>query len=165
MGRQFKSYTPPDSSNLRIEIPRAGVHNHSYGGFSPYFRALVDKKLVGTHCTSCELTFLPPRPDCPDCWGKTEWVSVHKKGTVATFSTVQYPGEGFIEDLATVGAELPCVIVYVKIAGVDTNIMSRLEDCEPKDVYDDMPVKAKFVDDPNLNCLDLYWVPDLSHKK
>ena len=161
MGRKFKAYKPDNASNLRLEIPRAVTHGHSYGKTSPYFRALAKGKLVGTHCPLCRLTFLPPRPECPECWGPNDWVSVSKKGRVATFAVVRYPGEGFAEDLATVGAKLPCIIIYVAISGVDTKIMSRLEDCDPSDVYIGMPITAKFSEDPQMNALDLYWVPSV----
>jgi len=159
MGRKFRKYNPPDTSNLRVEIPRTVVHIHSYGKTSPYFRALSDGKLIGTHCASCRLTFLPPRPDCPECWGENEWVRFPTKGTVATNASVRYPGAGYEEDLATVGAKLPSAVVYVKIEGVDTKVMSRVEGCDPDDVYIGMPVEARFVANANLNALDLYWVP------
>lgn len=159
MGRKFKKFSPPDTSNLRVEIPRTVVHNHSYGKTSPYFRALADGKLIGTHCTICKLTFLPPRPDCPNCWSENEWVMLPTKGTVATNAVVRYPGAGYEEDLATVGAKLPSAIVYVEIEGVDTKIMSRLEGIDPDDVHIGMPVEARFVQPPNMNALDLYWVP------
>ena len=103
--------------------------------------------------------FLPPRPDCPDCWDKTEWAELPHEGKVATFAIVDYPGEGFVDDLQSVNAELPCIIVYVGIDGVDTKLMSRLEECKPEEVYIGMPLKARFVESPNENCLDLYWVP------
>lgn len=157
MGNKFKKFNPSDPSNLRVEIPRTVTHNHSYGKTSPYFRALAEGKLIGTHCKQCKLTFLPPRPDCPDCWGDTYWVELPKEGKIATFAVVKYPGQGFEEDLATVGAKLPCVIVYVEIPGVDTKIMSRLEGVKPEDVYIGMTVEARFVKNPNMNALDFYW--------
>ena len=159
MGRKFKSRTLPDKSNLRVEILRTVVHNHSYGMTSPYFRALAHGKLVGTHCAACKLTFLPPRPHCQRCWQNTEWVSVSRKGKVATFAVVEYPGQGFSEDLEAVGASLPSVIIYVAMPGVDTKLMSRLEECDPADVFIGMSVEARFVENPQMNALDVYFVP------
>lgn len=159
MGKRFRKMTPNNLSNLRVEIPRTVVHSHSYGKASPYFRAFEEGKLIGTHCKGCALTFLPPRPDCPECWQETHWVYLPNKGEVATFAVVEYPGEGFEKDIKIVGAELPCVIVYVEIPGVDTKIMSRLEGVDPSGVYIGMPVCARFVENPNMNALDLFWVP------
>jgi hypothetical protein len=155
----FPTHNPSQEENLRIEIPRRVIHFHAYGKTSEYFRALAEGKILGTRCNACNLVFLPPRPDCPECWQKTEWVELPHRGKVATFAVVDYPGEGFIEDLQSVNSKLPCVIVYVEIEGVDTKLMSRLEDCEPNDVFIGMEVEARFVENPNQNCLDLYWIP------
>lgn len=147
--------------DLRIEIPRRVVHFHTYGNTSEYFRALAQGKILGMRCKRHRrnLVFLPPRPDCPECWQKTQWVELPHRGKVATFAVVDYPGEGFIEDLQSVDSKLPCIIVYVEIEGVDTKLMSRLEECDPADVSIEMEVEARFVENPNKNCLDLYWVP------
>jgi hypothetical protein len=155
----FPKHDPSTEEDLRIEIPRQIVHRHTYGKTSEYFRALAEGKILGTRCNACNLVFLPPRPDCSECWQKTEWVELPHHGKVATFAVVDYPGEGFIEDLQSVNSKLPCVIVYVEIEGVDTKLMSRLEDCDPKDVSIGMEVEARFVENPNQNCLDIYWVP------
>ena len=158
MGKKFKLHRPSDLSNLRVNLPRTVTHDHSYGNLSPYFRALAEGKLVGTHCRACKKTYLPPRPDCPDCYKKTRWVTLPTKGRVATFAVVKYPGAGYEEDLETVGDSLPSIIVYIEIEGVDTKIMSRLLECDLSEVTKGMEVEARFAENPNLNCLDLYWV-------
>ena len=55
-------------------------HIHSYGGWSKFFQGLKQGKLFGTRCTNPDCqehrVFIPPRPDCVDCWHRTEWVEV-----------------------------------------------------------------------------------------
>ena len=87
------------------------------------------------------------------------------RGKIATFSVVNYPGAGYEEDIARVGGKLPSVIVYVEFLEADTKIMSRLEGCEPKDVFIGMEVEARFWQNTvprrraTYTCLDLYFVP------
>jgi hypothetical protein len=51
--------------------------------------ALKDEgKLLATRCGKCDITFMPPRIYCDQCFGKLEnWMEVPKTGTVQTFTT------------------------------------------------------------------------------
>lgn len=157
---------------LRIRIPRTVEHIHNYGKISRYFQGLVRHQIFASSCVNprClrKKVYLPPRADCPECWEPTEWKLIGPdgiKGKVATFSVVNYPGAGYEEDIERVGSKLPSIIVYVEFPGVDTKLMSRLEGCDPKEVFIGMEVEARFWQNTvprrksTYTCLDLYFVP------
>ena len=157
---------------LRIRIPRTVEHVHNYGKISRYFRELAQHRVLATSCVNPKClrpkTYLPPRADCPECWEPMEWKLVGSDGTkgkIATFSDVHYPGAGYEEDIKRVGSKLPSIIVYVEFPGADTKIMSRLENCDPKNVFIGMEVEARFWKNTAIRqrathtCLDLYFVP------
>ena len=157
---------------LRIRIPRTVEHIHNYGKISRYFQGLVSHQIFATSCVnpkcSRKKAYLPPRADCPECWEQTEWKLIGgngARGKIATFSVVNYPGAGYEEDIERVGGKLPSVIVYVDFPGVDTKIMSRLENCDPKSVFIGIEVEARFWQSAvprrgaTYTCLDLYFVP------
>jgi len=157
---------------LRIRIPRTVEHVHNYGKISRYFRELAQHRVLATSCVNPKClrpkTYLPPRADCPECWEPMEWKLVGSDGTkgkIATFSVVHYPGAGYEEDIKRVGSKLPSIIVYVEFPGADTKIMSRLENCDPKNVFIGMEVEARFWKNTAIRqrathtCLDLYFVP------
>lgn len=147
---------------LRIGKPRTITHRHNYGKVSPYFYGLKEGRLFGTRCRACNLTVLPPYAECPDCWEPMEWVELPKEGKVATFvRSVMYPGAGYAEDITHYGEALPTIVAYIELPGVATKIMSWIRNCDPKDVYIGMPVRACFApaDVASLTALDLWWEP------
>lgn len=138
---------------LVIKNPKNWFHIHSYGGLTPFFKALRDEKLLGTHCTAADCeprAWLPPRAHCPDCLQPSEWVELPKVGTIYTHTTIQYPGELF--KLST-----PCPLISVEIEGVCTKPMSYLIEGAPEI---GMPIRAWFrTDNPTNTILDLAWMP------
>jgi uncharacterized OB-fold protein len=139
---------------LVVRNPRAHDHFHVYGGLSPFFRGLREGKLTGTRCPNpaCaeKRIWLPPRPYCPDCWSKMEYVAAPTTGTLYTHSTVLYPGWYF--RLST-----PCPLISVELEGVCTKLMSYLKEGEPEI---GMPIRAVFnTAKPTNTILDLAWVP------
>ncbi len=136
--------------------PKNYSHYHSYGGLSPFFKELTKGRLLGTECKNCDNTglWLPPRLDCPDCWGKMEWRGIDTKGAkVYTYSVTNYPGAGF-------KATVPCPLISLEIPGVCTKFMSYLSAFGKGEPYIGMPVKPKFrIKKPTYTILDLSWVP------
>lgn len=141
---------------LVIENPKTWSHFHTYGGWGKFFKGLREGRLWATRCTNpaCgeKRLFLPPRPDCVDCWHRTEWVEAPTKGKVYTYSIVKYPGALF-------RATYPCPLISVEIEGVCTKLMSYMKEGEPAF---GLPVKAVFnTEAPTNTILDLAWVPDV----
>jgi uncharacterized OB-fold protein len=147
---------------LVIEKPRNPIHIHTYGGETPFFRALPQGQLLASKCTNrrCDPSgkagyyHLPPRVYCPDCLEKMAWEEItdlaRKKATIHTHITVNRPGA--FNRLAT-----PCELISVQIEGVSTILMSYLVGGRPEI---GMPIEPRFrTADPTFTILDLYWVP------
>ena len=50
---------------------------------------LNEDQLMGSHCTKCEQTYLPPRAICPACQGTDlAWISLSGKGRLAAFTSI-----------------------------------------------------------------------------
>lgn len=142
---------------LVVENQKNITHMHSYGGLSLFFQALATGKLLGTrcfHCSSLSPIWLPPRVDCPDCWGKMAWWQVDTHGaTVYSHSTTNYPGAGF-------KGTVPCPLISLQIPGVCTNMMSYLSEFGEGEPYIGMLVRPVFrTENPTRTILDLSWVP------
>jgi len=142
------------SDPLVIKNQKDWFHFHTYGGWGRFFKGLLQGKLLATRCTNpaCgeKRLWLPPRCDCPDCWGQMEWVEAPTVGRIFTHSTVLYPGAPF-------RASTPCPLISVEIEGVCTKLMSYLKEGEARI---GMTVKAVFnTEQPTNTILDLAWVP------
>ena len=61
---------------------------------------LEQEKVMGTKCKSCGLTFFPPRADCYKCLSNNmEWFEITGKGTLLSYSKLEYGPVGFEKDL------------------------------------------------------------------
>jgi hypothetical protein len=137
-----------------IRWPRSLEHHHTYGLLTPFFKGLTEGKLLATKCNNpqCEeqSTWLPPRADCPDCYGRTEWLEVPTQGKIYAFTMLDYTGIG-------IEMKSPYWQIDVEIEGVDTIFKGYLIEGKP---YTGMPVRAKFrTDNPTHTILDIYWEP------
>ena len=59
--------------------------------FTPasFAQFLNEKKLMGSHCTHCNESFLPPRAICPKCYSDgLEWVEFSGKAKLAAFTSI-----------------------------------------------------------------------------
>ena len=150
----FKRQVPDDV--WVVKNPKEIVHNHSYGGLTPFFEGLTQGKILGTFCPNCwnGCIWLPPRVDCPDCWEKMEWIEIDPEGAaVYSHSVTNYPGAGF-------KGTVPCPLISVEIPGVCTKMMSYLSEFADDEPYIGMPIKPVFrTERPTLTILDLSWVP------
>ena len=141
-----------------IEKPRAPIHIHSYGGESPFFRALTKGRLMATKSDpkgdSPGVFYLPPRVYDPDTLALAEWVDVTdvamKSARIHTHITVHKPG-------AFNRVPFPCHLISVEMDGCGTIMMSYLKDGDPQI---GMAVEPRFnTVKPTFSILDLWWVP------
>jgi len=52
-------------------------------------------KFLATHCTRCDLTYLPPRMYCEQCLAELrDWKQIPMEGKVETFTTARIDEEG-----------------------------------------------------------------------
>ena len=50
---------------------------------------LAEHKLMGTRCSDCDATYIPPRAICPACRGDAlEWVELSGAGKLAAFTSI-----------------------------------------------------------------------------
>lgn len=144
-----------------LKNPKHVVHNHSYGGVSRFFEGLTQGKIFETFCPRCCINhggalWLPPRVDCPDCWGKMGWFEIDVMGrgaTVYSHSVTNLPGAGF-------KGTVPCPLISVEIPGVCTKMMSYLSEFGEGEPYIGMPIRPVFrTERPTRTILDLSWIP------
>ena len=112
---------------------------------SVFLRAIAQKKLLGARAVGGDLVYLPPRGADPRTAELTpEFVEVADVGTVVTFSVVRVPS-------ANIDFELPYVCVNVLLDGSDIGFFHVLQNCDIDQVRIGMRVKARWVDDADLD--------------
>ncbi len=145
-----------DGAGMVVLTPRSGVHRHTYGKLSPFFRALKKGKLMATKCVNPKCAekrmWLPPRADCPDCNQPMDWVEMPSPiiGTIHTYAQLVYPGAG-------IELQAPYYQIDVELPGCCTIFKGYLAHGSPKI---GMKVKAAFnTKKPSNTILDIYWEP------
>ncbi len=103
-----------------------------------FFREIRDnERLMGTYCTSCDVTYLPPRIYCEACFTElTEWEEVPNKGVIDAF-TVAYVNDK--------GEKLPSPLVWamVRLPGVRGGLLHHVNLPE-EEVYVGMEVELVY---------------------
>jgi uncharacterized OB-fold protein len=147
-----------------LHLPRfgeEGTHFHTYGFLTPYFKGLVEGRLLATRCVNerCPISrghgelWLPPRADCPDCHQPMTWDEVvNPEGYIYTYTYVERGGTGL---------EIPCPYyqIDVKIPGVCTIVKSYLVGATgPIRIGDRVKAGFRTGELATNTCLDLYWV-------
>lgn len=62
-------------------------YQSTLGEVSKFFLDMANEgKVMGTRCEKCGKTYVPPYPNCPDCFGKTSWVEAPSSGVVEAFT-------------------------------------------------------------------------------
>jgi uncharacterized OB-fold protein len=138
---------------LVIKRPYHIEYIHSYGEVSRFFEGLQQRKLWATRCPRCQATWLPPRRDCGRCGQRDlEWFEAPQEGRVHSFSVLYFAAEAFWKDL-------PFVLAYIELDGIDTVFLSRLVGVRPEDVRIGMRVRAKFKRLVDWSPSDVSFVP------
>lgn len=103
-----------------------------------FFREIqTNGRLMGTYCPTCDVTYLPPRLYCEDCFTEmTEWEEVLNKGRVEAFTVVHVDDRG--QRLAA-----PFVVALVRFPGAKGGLVHRV-DLPPEEVKLGMEVSTVF---------------------
>ena len=104
-----------------------------------FFRELKDNaRFLGTHCPSCDITYLPPLLYCEQCFAKLDdWVEVKPTGTVHTYTILHLALDGSpLEKLE--------ILAFVVLDGSDGGLVHRLGEVDPDEVEIGMRVEAVF---------------------
>lgn len=118
------------------EIPTYNIYTFGIAG-ERFFRALKEHgRFLGTRCSACALTYVPPRIYCERCFASLEeWVEVPGRGTVFTFTLAYYDLDGH-------RLERPDILALVRLEGAHGGILHRLGEVEPSQVSIGMRVEA-----------------------
>ena len=144
-----------------VQLPRfgpEGIHFHTYGQLTPYFKGLGEGKLLGTRCANsrCPVArgngelWLPPRADCPDCHQPMQWAEAPQEGYIFAYTFVERGGSGL-------EIECPYYQIDVKIEGVCTILKSYLLDRRPIRIGDRVRARFRTGAEATHTCLDLCW--------
>jgi uncharacterized OB-fold protein len=103
-----------------------------------FYSELAERRFMTTRCSTCELTFFPPRSLCPDCLGaEVEWVELSGKGSVYAFTQQHY----------SIIRRKPEVVGAIELEGCSGRMLSLI-DAPFEDVRIGMPVRAEFLESP-----------------
>lgn len=59
-------------------------HHHPLGELAPYFHGLQAGRAIASRCPACARTWFPPRLQCPDHRGPTDWVELPGSGRIVS---------------------------------------------------------------------------------
>ena len=102
-----------------------------------FFRVIKEEaRILGTHCTRCDRTYVPAAAFCERCLSElTEWVDVGTAGAVETFTLLYVNADGTFR-------EKPQVVAFVRLG--DGGLIHFLAEVDPESVAIGMPVEAVF---------------------
>jgi uncharacterized protein len=92
-----------------------------------FFDGLKQKKILATHCSKCNLSFLPPRAYCERSFDPCDsWIEAGLEGVIeaATIVTAEF------ENLP----KPPYAIAYVRLDGVSTAMINFVRGLDLRDV-------------------------------
>lgn len=127
-----------DISHWEGQIPMSYVYTVGRAG-ERFFRAMMNGRISGAKCDSCNLTYVPPKTFCEKCFARLEdhYVDVGIKGTVYTFTECHETYDGRRRDK-------PSIVAMIRIEGTKGGLVHWLGETDFKDVYIGMPVEAVF---------------------
>ena len=108
---------------------------------------LKEKKMMGSHCATCNTDFLPPRPICPQCHGdQLTWIEFSGKAKLAAFTSIYIAPTAMIE--AGYGRDNPYLAGVVELdegVRISAQILG-LDAKRPEDIKIGIPLQAEFIE-------------------
>jgi uncharacterized OB-fold protein len=125
-----------DITNWQGQIPMSYVYTVGRAG-EKFFRELINGKMFGARCDSCQITYVPPRTYCEKCFARLEdhYTEVGMKGTVHTFTQCFETYDGTKK-------EAPSIVAMVRIDGTEGGLVHWLGEVDFEAVYIGMAVEA-----------------------
>jgi uncharacterized OB-fold protein len=118
------------------EIPVSWLYTAGRAG-EKFFGHLKEKgELIGAECSTCQITYVPPRIYCEQCFDRLEddYVSVPKSGTVYSFTLC-------MDDRSGAPLPEPQLIALIQPDGTDSLLVHKLGEVSPEEVFIGMPVE------------------------
>ena len=104
-----------------------------------FFVALRDDgKILGAHCTKCDLTYVPPRIYCEHCFAELsdkDFKDVGRRGCVVAFTIAHYDKAGHRLDP-------PESFALISLGPRTTPLLHRLGEVEPENMCVGLEVEA-----------------------
>jgi uncharacterized OB-fold protein len=118
------------------ELPVINRYTYGLAG-EKFFRTIKDEaKIMGTHCPTCDHTYVPAAAFCERCLGKLdEWVDVGTIGEIVTYTILHVGLDGS-------PLEKPAIIAFIRLG--DGGIIHYLGEIEPSQVEIGLLVEAVF---------------------
>ena len=120
-------------------VPRPSVVS------APYWEACRRHELIVQRCAECEGYTFSPAAACKHCGARAlEWVKSAGSGTIYSYSVVhRAPLPAFDDDV-------PYVVAVIRLAE-GFEMLSNVIDCDPDELFCEMPVQVVF-DDVTPEC-------------
>ncbi|MFX1315535.1 MAG: Zn-ribbon domain-containing OB-fold protein [Promethearchaeota archaeon] len=148
MSKEFQDHQIRDIIQIK--------YKYTMGGQSKFFIELMNnKKLLGTRCSKCGKTWMPPRINCSDCYAPADWVELNQTGTIEVSTIVWYTTSAFIK-------AVPYGIGFIKLDGAETSLLQGIfsENLVPSKVKKGRRVRAVFNKDREGKMTDFFFVPE-----
>lgn len=140
------------SEIFEVELTDTYHYRLSYGGQSPFFRGLEERRLVASKCTSCGFVWLPLRPLCSRCYAQATELTLSGGGEILT-SIVLPQVPDHLRHL-----DAPVASALVRADGADT-CMKVFVASRGSSFARGTRVKARFL--PAVRTIaDFYFTPD-----
>jgi uncharacterized protein len=119
---------------------------------SRFFTTLRDeKRILGTHCSRCAMTFVPPRKACGRCFNtQIAWREVGPRGTLMTY-TIPRSAEA-IHPLP-----LPFAFGIVRLDGADTGLAHLIAEYQEGRLKTGIRLEPVFREKGEGNILDIRY--------
>ena len=107
---------------------------------------LIEEKLMGSRCSSCNALYVPPRPLCTACRGsQMRWEQVSGRGKLAAFTCISIAPPAMIaEGYNRHNPYISGVVALEEGARVDARI-EGIDPKKPEEIRIGMPLMAKFL--------------------
>jgi uncharacterized OB-fold protein len=118
------------------ELPVTSRYTYGLAG-ERFFRTLKEEgRILGTHCPTCDFTYVPGRIFCERCMSELdEWVDAGTQGEVHTFTLLYTDYDGS-------RLEAPRLVAMVRLG--DGGLLHLLDEVDVQDVFIGMRVEAVF---------------------
>jgi uncharacterized protein len=108
---------------------------------------LDEKKLMGSRCTACNRSYLPPRAICPNCHSdQLTWIEFNGRGKLAAFTSIFIAPTAMIE--AGYGRDKPYLAGVVELeegVRISAQIL-ELDATRPQDVRIGTSLQVEYVE-------------------
>ena len=114
------------------------IYTAGVAGERFYIALRDEEKLLATRCEKCNITFMPPRLYCDQCFAElTNFFEVPSSGTIESYTITYFDRDGAPLDE-------PEVLAFVKIDKTGGGLIHRIDELKPESLKIGTKVAAVF---------------------